>query len=244
MKKRVFITGGTGSLGRCLVKQFSEAGYDVTFQYNSNEKMAEDLKRRFQSSKAVKIDFMEDFDLKSCGNFDILINNAAFCNPEMITEDISSDVWNKVIRINLTVPFLLSKYILPQMVEKKWGRIINISSIYGIRPIDTLVPYSSSKAGLIGMTKGIAKEYAVQGITCNVICPGTMYSDLMERLGRAYCEQTGESFENYVRDLSEEIPIKRLAKPEDIGNMVLFLASDAAEYITGETITVDGGTTI
>lgn len=244
MCKKVLVTGGTGSLGRCLVERFYNNGYNVMFQYNENEDMAKELTQKFPSVESVKINFEYPFEPTVFGDFDILVNNAAYCNPEMLTEDVSGDVWNKVVSVNLTAPFLLTKYVLPQMAEKNWGRIINISSIYGIRPIDTLVPYSTTKAGLIGMTKGIAKEYASHGITCNVVCPGTMDSDLMRKLGIAYCNETGEDIEKYIEDLCEEIPIKRLAKTDDVANIVLFLASDKAEYITGESITVDGGTII
>lgn len=244
MLKKVLITGGTGSLGRNMIETFYNAGYSVAFQYYSNEDMARELQIKFPSIVAIKVNFEEPFDVNLFGDFDILINNAAYCNPEMITEFIDDDVWKRVISVNLTAPFVLSRYALPRMAERKWGRIINISSIYGIRPIDTLVPYSTSKAALIGMTKGIAKEYANQGITCNVVCPGTMDSDLMRKIGVVYCKETGESMEKYIEDLCEEIPIKRLAKTQDVANMVLYLASDNAEYITGESITIDGGTII
>ena len=244
MNRKVLITGGTGSLGRCLVEKFYEEGYDVYFQYNLNENMAEKMKIMYPSTLGIKLDFQQEFNPEVLGEFDILVNNAAYCNPESITENIENDVWNKVFRINLTVPFMLSKYILPKMKKKQWGRIINISSIYGLRPIETLVPYSSSKAGLIGMTKGIAKEYASHGITCNVVCPGTIDSDLMRKIGIAYCNETGDKLDDYIQGLCDEVPMKRLAKPEDIASMVLYLASNSAEYITGETITIDGGSII
>lgn len=244
MNKVVLITGGTGSLGRNLIEEFCKAGYCVKFQYYSNDTMAEQLLKKFPGVIAHKVNFENDFNPNLFGEFDILINNAAFCNPENLLQDINDEVWNRVLSVNLTAPFKLAKYILPLMTQKKWGRIINISSIYGVRPIETLTPYSTSKAGMIGFSKGIAKEYAKYGITSNAICPGTIDSDLMVKLGKAYCQETGESLEEYIHNLCMDIPMERLAKPIDITNMVLYLASDAAEYITGETITIDGGTII
>lgn len=242
--KVVFITGGTGSLGKELIRAFYAGGYQVKFQYFSNKRTADELVLKYPGIQAYGIDFMELINPKEVGEFDILINNAAFCNPEQITELIPFDVWDRVIKVNLTAPYIWIKYILPIMKEKKWGRIINISSIYGVRPIQTLAPYSASKAGLIGLTKAVAREYAETGITSNAICPGTIDSELMRELGEAYCAKSGMDMKEYIASLCVDIPMKRLADVKDISSYALYLASDAAEYITGTDTVIDGGITI
>jgi 3-hydroxybutyrate dehydrogenase len=128
------------------------------------------------------------------------------------------------------------------MKKKGWGRIINISSIYGIRAEEDVTPYVTSKHGLIGLTKAVAKEYAQYGITCNAICPGTIVSDLSERLADYYTSNDDDRKE-YFKEISEAIPAKRLVYPMEVADFVFFIASKEASYINGATLMIDGGYT-
>ena len=126
------------------------------------------------------------------------------------------------------------------MKKQKWGRIINISSIYGIKVEEEILPYNVSKHGLIGLTKTIAKEYAKYGITCNAVCPGTMDSSMTEYVSKFYTKSEIEKKE-YYKEMINQIPAKRFAKPKEIAKMVLFVASDEAGYINGSSLVIDGG---
>src|SRR3989344_7838734 len=145
------------------------------------------------------------------------------------------------MNINLTMPFLITKKILPHMKKQRWGRIINISSVYGIKAEEELLPYNVSKHGLIGLTKTVAKEYAKYGITCNAICPGTMKSAMTEYVSKFYAKNETEK-KKYYEEMISKIPANRLAEPDEITKVVLFIASENASYINGASIVVDGGT--
>ncbi|MDR0697117.1 MAG: SDR family oxidoreductase [Christensenellaceae bacterium] len=232
---KVLITGGTGSVGAELIKRFSTAGsYDVTFTYNSNQEKADSLALQF-ACKAVKI---EDVD----SDYDILVNNAGIVNSLVSCEDVALEKWEETLRVNLTLPFLLIKKNLPYMKARKWGRIINIASIYGVCAEEDVTPYSASKHGLIGLTRSVAKEYARYGITCNAICPGTIVSALSNKLADYYTSNEEER-KTYFTELNSSIPAKRLVYPEEVANFVFFIASDKAAYINGATLMIDGGYT-
>ena len=127
------------------------------------------------------------------------------------------------------------------MIQKRWGRIINISSIYGLRAVEGNFPYTVSKHGLSGFTKTIAREYATYGISCNEICPGPINSDMMREIGKRVASQTGGTVESYLKEVCDEIPAKRMAEPRDVSALALFLASPEAGYLTGASIPLDGG---
>jgi NAD(P)-dependent dehydrogenase (short-subunit alcohol dehydrogenase family) len=127
------------------------------------------------------------------------------------------------------------------MIQKRWGRVINISSIYGLRAVEGNFPYTVSKHGLSGFTKTIAKEYAVYGISCNEICPGPINSNMMREIGKRVASQSGGTVEGYLREVCEEIPAKRMVEPHEVSALALFLASPEAAYLTGASIPLDGG---
>ena len=179
-RQKIFITGGTGDVGKALIKKFSDHNYDVTFQYNKNDKEAQKIADSYNSKK-IKIDFMEEFRFPK-ESFDVIINNAGVNITNDPSHKISISDWQKTLKINLTIPFLACKWCLPYMIKKNWGRIINISSIYGLHAAENYLPYNVSKHALSGLTKTIAKEYAKYGITCNEICPGPINSEMVRRI--------------------------------------------------------------
>lgn len=236
--KKVLITGGTGSVGMKLVELFSaDIQYEVEFTYYRNHLRAMEMEKKFHAH-ALRMESHEDVGT----DYDIVINNAAILNSLTSCENISLENWEESLRVNVTLPFMIIKKNLVHMKQQHWGRIINIDSIYGVVAEIDVTPYNVTKKALLGLTKSVAKEYASFGITCNAVCPGTIHSELSDRLASYYCE-TEEQREKYFQAILDTIPAKRLAEPEDVANLVCFIASEKASYINGATLVVDGGVT-
>jgi len=232
---KVLITGGTGSVGTELIRRFSECdAYNITFTYNKNKSKADELKKQY-NCYAIKIEDIES-------DYDIIVNNAAIVNSLAHCEDVSVENWDESLHVNLTLPFIIIKKNLPYMRKKGWGRIINIASIYGVTAEEDVTPYTVSKHGLIGLTRSVAKEYAQFGITCNAVCPGTIVSELSERLAKHYTNNEDERKE-YFNELNEAVPAKRLVTPKEVADFVFFIASKEAAYINGAALMIDGGYT-
>lgn len=234
--KTVLITGGTGGIGRALVRAFSESGYAVAFTYKSNTAVAEELSRDFRAL-AIRADGCIEGEvdaavravLKEYGRLDCLVNNAAVSAFSLFT-DITLDEWNRMLATNLTSAFLYSRAAIPDMLSRKTGRIINISSMWGLVGASCEVHYSAAKAGLIGMTKALAKELAPSGITVNAVAPGVIDTPMNSHLD-------GEA----LAALCEETPLGRLGRADEVAAAVLYLASDAAAFVTGEVLNISGG---
>jgi len=235
----VLITGGTGSVGKALVEAFATKNHRVTFQYRREKSVARRLEKRF-GAESIQLDFEEDFLLPKV-DFDVVINNAGINISDVVAHEVNIRDWDRTIRVNLTAPFLIVRQCLPSMIEKRWGRIINISSIYGLRAVEGNFPYTVSKHGLAGFTKTLAREYAVHGITCNEICPGPVDSDMMREIGKRTVAEGGGTVEDYLKEVCDEIPAKRMVKPSELAALALFLASPEAGYLTGASIPMDGG---
>jgi NAD(P)-dependent dehydrogenase (short-subunit alcohol dehydrogenase family) len=174
-------------------------------------------------------------------NIDILINNAGVNISKALSLQVSERLWQQTLDVNLYAPFKLVQKYLPYMVSVGWGRIINISSIYGLRASSQNLPYNVSKHGLAALTKTIAKEYGGVGITSNEICPGPVDSYLMERISVDQVKETGVPAEQYLQNIRQLIPTQRFALPEEVAYLTLFLASTYAAYINGTSIPLDGG---
>ena len=228
---KTLITGGTGSVGQQLVKSFIKIGDEVYFQYFRKEKRAGELLNSL-GAFPLRIDFSKTELKLPEEKFDIIINCAAINDTNGPAESIKSQLWDNTLAINLTVPFKIIQKNLDYMKKIKKGRIINISSIYGLRGTEERLPYCVSKHGLSGLTKVIAREYGSHGITCNEICPGPIESEMLNRI---------ISNQQEKEELIKEIPTGRLALPMDVASLALFLASDSAEYINGASIPLDGG---
>ena len=236
MRKNVLITGGSRGIGREMVRLFSSNGYSVAFTYKSSDECAKALSEE-TGAFAIKADSNIPTDIERAvasardllGSIDILINNAGIAGFSMFS-DITLDTWCEMLNTNLTAAFLYTQKCLPDMVHGKWGRIINISSMWGITGSSCEVHYSTAKAGLIGMTKALAKELGPSSITVNAIAPGLIDTDMNSSL-------TKEDLESIVGDT----PLMREGRAIDVASAALFLASDGASFITGDVINVSGG---
>jgi 3-hydroxybutyrate dehydrogenase len=237
--KKALITGGSGSLGRALVEVFAECGAQIWFQYNRGVEEAGALTRR-TGAVAVQADLLATQNIGP-DEVDILVNNAGINIASERTADVPPEKWLRTLKLNLDVPVLLIQRYLPGMSTRKWGRIVNISSIYGLRGSVKNLPYNASKHGLSGVTKTVAKEYAAHGITCNEVCPGPMESNLMQRIALEKSAVSGVSADDYLRQVREGIPAGRMADPREIAHLAAFLCSDFAAYINGASIPIDGG---
>ena len=234
--KNVLINGGSRGLGRAMVELFSERGYSVAFTYRSSYAEASELAAS-TGALAIKADSSSENDVlravctveEEFGSVDILINNAAISSFSLFT-DISYDDWRKIFSVNLDGAFLYSKRILPGMINRKQGRIINVSSMWGITGSSCEVHYSATKAALIGMTKALAKEVGPSGITVNCIAPGVIDTEMNAKLS-----------EEDISALKDETPLMRIGTPREVAEAALFLAGDGAAFITGEVLSVNGG---
>ena len=234
--KKILITGASGGIGNELVKKFVELGGDVLGTGTNAEKL-DSLKKKYSNIKVKKFDisehsriegFIEDVSLE-LGGLDIVINNAGK-NVDNLSLRMKDEEWKKVIDIYLTSTFLLSKYSIKKMIKNKFGRVVNITSVVGHTGNLGQTNYAASKAGIVGMSKSLAIEYAKKNITVNCVSPGFIVSDMTMNIA--------EKVKLY---LTSRIPMGKLGTGEDVSNCVAFLSSDQASYITGETIHVNGG---
>ncbi len=241
MSKVVFVTGGAKGIGAAIVKRFIKDGYKVAFTYNNSEEKAQALVNELgENCKACKLDItdssavntvIEDVE-KTFGAIYVLVNNAGIAEQSLFT-DITDEMWHKMIETNLSGAFYCSRAVLKHMINRKCGKIINISSIWGETGGSCEVHYSASKAGLIGMTKALAKEVGLSGITVNCVSPGVILTDM-----------TSHFDENTMNELKEEAPLNKIGTPEDVAGAVAFLASADADFITGQDLAVNGGMNI
>lgn len=234
--KVALITGGTGGIGQALVRGFASAGYAVAFTYKSNTEAADSLAKEchalaIRADGRAESDVIAAVDRTLCeyGRIDCLVNNAGVAGFSLFT-DLTLDAWRDMIDTNLTSAFLYSRAVIGDMLSRKCGRIINISSIWGLVGSSCEVAYSTAKAGMLGMTKALAKELGPSGITVNAIAPGVIDTPMNSSLG-----------EDILAALAEDTPVGRLGRADEVAALAVYLASDAAAFITGETVNISGG---
>lgn len=234
--KRVLITGGTRGIGRAMVELFAEKGYRVAFTYKNSAELADELEGRY-GALAIRADSASEADIFAAvartvdafGGVDILINNAGISSFSML-QDISLEAWNECIGTNLTAAFLYSREAAPYMIRQQFGRIINITSMWGLVGASCEAHYSAAKAGLIGLTKALAKELGPSGITVNAISPGVIDTDMNAHLS-----------DEDMRALAEDTPAGRIGKATEVAEAALYLAGEGAGFITGEVLNISGG---
>ena len=235
--KKIIITGATGGIGNSIVKTLSDSGAKILATGTRLEKL-EELKSKFKNTDILKFDiskgeeieeFIENATKQLGGGLDCLVNNAGITQDNLAIR-MNIDEWKKVININLTSTFLLSKFAVKKMLKNKYGKIINITSVVGHTGNLGQANYTASKAGIVAMSKSLAIEYAKKNININCISPGFIKTDMTDKID-----------EKFKETIISKIPSSRLGEPEDIANAVLFLASDQSNYINGETIHVNGG---
>lgn len=239
--KTVLITGAGGGIGEGLAVAFSEAGYRVCLHYNKSEDSARSLKERLIAKgtdcEIFRADLTKTDEIEAmfarvkafCGGVDVLVNNAGVSYIGLLT-DTSAERIDEILSVNTRAPILCCKYGTEKMIHNKWGRIINISSMWGISGASCETVYSASKAAVVGFTKALAKELAPSGITVNCVAPGLIDTKMNKTLSNEERQA-----------LIDETPVGRIGTPDDVANAVLFFASDKSGFITGQTLVTDGG---
>tara|TARA_Y100000816_G_C26006952_1_gene526321 strand:- start:18 stop:755 length:738 start_codon:yes stop_codon:yes gene_type:complete len=233
----IILTGATGVIGGSILQKLVEGNANIIATGTNQEKL-DSINEKFKNVKTIKFDisnhsliekFIDDCNEIFQNNINILINNAGI-TADNLTIRMKDEEWNKVINLNLTSSFLLSKYVIKKMLKNKNGKIINLTSIVGHTGNIGQVNYSASKSGLIGMSKSLALEYGKKNIKVNCISPGFIKSEMTDKIN-----------DNFKKILQDKISLERFGLPEDVANAVFFLCSSLSDYITGETIHVNGG---
>jgi len=236
-ENNIIVTGATGGIGNSIIKKLYDAGANILATGTKNEKL-EDLKKNFENIKVLKFDisqtenlenFIENATKQLGGKLDCLVNNAGITKDNLAIR-MSLEEWKKVIDVNLTSTFLISKFAVKKMLKNKKGKIINITSVVGHTGNLGQTNYTASKAGIVAMSKSLAIEYAKKNININCISPGFIKTAMTDKID-----------EKFKEVIISKIPSARLGEPEDIANAVIFLASSNSDYINGETLHVNGG---
>ncbi len=235
--KNIIVTGASGGIGNSIVEKLNLSGANILATGTREEKLKE-LKEKFNNIKTLRFDisnhekieeFIENAINELGGSLDCIVNNAGI-TKDNLTIRMNMEEWSKVIDINLTSTFLMSKYSIKKMLKNKSGKIINITSVVGHTGNVGQANYTASKAGIVAMSKSLAIEYAKKNINVNCISPGFISTAMTDKID-----------EKFKDSIISKIPASRLGKPEDVANAVVFLASTASDYINGETIHVNGG---
>ena len=240
-RKTVIITGASRGIGRETALLFAKNEYNVVINYNKSEEQAllleNEINSKGKSAVAIKADVsnmnevkaMIDETLKHFKSIDVLVNNAGIAEQKMFC-DITENDWEDMLKVNVTGMFNTCKCVMPFMIHKKEGKIINVSSIWGLVGASCEVHYSTSKAAIIGFTKALAKELGPSNIKVNCVAPGVINTDMNANLDM-----------ETIDTLKEETPLGTIGKPIDIANAIYFLASDKSNFITGQVISPNGG---
>ena len=235
--KNIIVTGASGGIGNSIIKRLNEEGANILASGTRIEKL-EEIKKNFESIKILKFDisqsdkieeFIQNATKELGGSLDCIVNNAGITQDNLAIR-MSLDEWQKVIDINLTSTFLMSKFAIKKMLKNKSGKIVNITSVVGHTGNLGQANYTASKAGIIAMSKSLAIEYAKKNININCISPGFIKTAMTDKID-----------DKFKETIISKIPSARLGEPDDIANAVVFLSSNQSSYINGETLHVNGG---
>ena len=244
MNNIALITGASRGIGRGIALQLARDGWDICVNYSRQREAAEavaaEIRALGRSAIAVQADVADSAAVASMlrtiearlGPVSLLVNNAGIAGQALF-QDVSDEEWDRYLAVNLTGARNTIRSALPHMLREKRGCVINISSMWGLRGASCEVAYSCTKAALIGLTRSLALELAPSGIRVNCVAPGVVHTEMVQTLG-----------EETLQQLAEETPLGRLGTPEDIANVVSFLASEKASFLTGQVLTADGGFTV
>jgi 3-oxoacyl-[acyl-carrier protein] reductase len=250
--KVALVSAASRGLGRATALALAQEGARVAMAARGAEALekaaaeirqatgAEVLAIPTDVTQADQIEALVQKVLAKWGRIDILVNNAGGPRPGVFT-DMEDQDWLDAVNLNLMSTIRLTRLVLPGMRERRWGRIINLTSISVKQPIPTIILSNTARAGVVAMAKTLSGQVAAEGITVNNVCPGTILTDRIHNLAKANAERTGQTVEQALAAMQASIPAGRIGKPEELGALVTFLASEKAAYITGATIQIDGG---
>ena len=239
--KVALVTGGSRGIGRSICTHLAEQGAAVAINYRQSAEQAEDLRQKIEAAggKAITIqadvrkpedvERMVEETVAGLGRLDVLVNNAGFNRDTLILRMSLAD-WDEVMELNLRAVFLCTKAVLRTMMKQRWGRVINIGSVSGLEGNAGQANYAAAKAGLVGFTRAVAREMGSRNVTANLVMPGLVITEL-----------TKDIRQEIIDGVNQRLLVDRMGKPEDISACVVYLASDEAEYITGQVLSVDGG---
>ncbi|BBI32957.1 SDR family NAD(P)-dependent oxidoreductase [Cohnella abietis] len=247
--KVIIVTGGGGGIGRAIVHRFAEAGSTVVIVGRTLSKVEAvqlEIKEKGYQAVAMSADVSSEEDVKRVvrdtvelfGRVDVMVNNAAVC-PQIRLTDLSLAEWNNVVTNNLTSVFLFCKEVIPSMLKQGGGAIVNLSSVHALATLDGYSAYSASKAGIVGLTRAIALDYAKQNIRANTVLPGAVQTPMLE----SSVKNLDTAREDIMKQWNDSQPIGRVGQPEEIAAVVMFAASSDNSFMTGTTLVADGGMT-
>ena len=239
--KTVWITGASGGIGNAAARLFAKNGYRVAAGYcrgaDNATALCDDLRREGFAAEAFGADLTQSAAVEETlraiearfGGVDVLVNNAGIAQQKLLT-DVTDEEWRRMFAVNTDSAFYCCRAVIPHMVRQKYGRIINVSSVWGVRGASCETPYSASKAALIGLTKALAKELGPSGICVNCVAPGVIDTPM----NACFDAQT-------MRQLADDTPLCRIGTPEEAARAILFFASPDADFVTGQVLCADGG---
>jgi len=250
--KVALVTGGGSGIGTAIAERFVADGAKVCITGRRKE-MLEKVAKSLPSgsveifsgdvSKEEDVKRMVEATVKFGGKLDVLVNNAGTNHPAPVTE-LDLEMWQQVMGVNLTGPYLLIKAVIPHMLKEGGGSIINIASLGGMRCLPSMPAYCTSKAGLIMLTQQVALDYGRHNIRCNVVCPGGVKTDMTRKDFGQFGEMLGIDPDTFINQIASGIPLHRFAASTEMGGLCTYLASDESSFMTGAVLTIDGGTAV